>query len=141
MKLTIAAGPGTLDEVHAALDDFWSRHEQVPAGVRLEIGIAAAEIAANIVEHGCAETLHMNIELLPDALIIEFADDGHPAEIDLIAAQMPDEMAEHGRGLALAQAALRLLAYFRDELGNHWRLVSKALSSNDNPYLQGLDPP
>lgn len=133
MKLAIATGPETLDEVQAALDDFCSRHEQVPAGVRLEIGIAAAEIAANIVEHGCAKTLHMDIELLANAVVVEFADDGYPAEIDLIAVQMPGEMAEHGRGLALAQAALGLLEYFRDEVGNHWKLLSKAFSSDDNP--------
>ena len=133
MKLAIATGPETLDEVQAALHAFWSSHEQGPAGVRLEIGIAAAEIAANIVEHGCAKTLHMDIEVLANAVIVEFADDGHPADIDLITIQMPDEMAEHGRGLALAQAALGLLAYFRDEIGNHWKLLSKAFSSNDDP--------
>jgi serine/threonine-protein kinase RsbW len=46
---------------------------------------------------------------------------------------MPDEVAERGRGLAMAQAALRLLAYFRDELGNHWRLVSKAFPGSGRP--------
>jgi serine/threonine-protein kinase RsbW len=48
--------------------------------------------------------------------------------VDLAAAIMPDDMAERGRGLALAQAALRLLSYFRDEVGNHWRLVSNVFS-------------
>ncbi len=33
----------------------------------------------------------------------------------------------------MAQEALRLLSYFRDEVGNHWRLVSKAFPSNANP--------
>lgn len=126
MKLNIAVGPETLDEVQSALDTFWARHDQVPDGVRMEVGIAAAEIAANIVEHGAPGSLHMEIAVVSNEVQVEFTDSGDPAEIDLFAVRMPDELAEGGRGLALAQAALRLLAYFRDELGNHWRLVSKA---------------
>lgn len=128
MRLDLDVGPQTLDEVQAALETCWSRHDRVPAGVRMEVGIAAAEIAANIIEHGCAGDLQMEIEVLADEVHVEFTDSGNPAEIDLIAVQMPDEGAERGRGLAIAQAALRLLAYFRDELGNHWKLVSRAFS-------------
>lgn len=126
MKTNIAAGPKALDDVQAALDTFWSRHDEVPAGVRVEVGIATAEIAANILEHGCAGELQMEIVVRAGEVQVEFTDSGDPAEIDLLHIRMPDEMAERGRGLALAQAALRLLAYFRDELGNHWRLVSRA---------------
>lgn len=126
MKISIAAGPEALDDVEAALDTFWSGHDEVPAGVRVEVGIATAEIAANILEHGCAGELQMEIEVRADEVQVEFTDSGNPAEVDLFHIRMPDEMAERGRGLALAQAALRLLAYFRDELGNHWKLVSKA---------------
>jgi len=126
VKLNIAAGPGTLGDVQTALDTFWSHHDEVPTGVRLEVGIAAAEIAANILEHGCAGELQMDIAVVADEVQVEFTDSGDPAEIDLFLIRMPDEMAERGRGLALAQATLRLLSYFRDELGNHWRLVSKA---------------
>jgi serine/threonine-protein kinase RsbW len=131
VKLEIAVGPRTLDEVQAALDAFWVRHDEVPAAVRLDIEIAAAEIAANIVEHGRPDTLHMEIALHPNEVQLEFTDSGNPPEVDLVAVQMPDDLAEGGRGLALAQAALRLLAHFRDELGNHWRLVSKAFPGHE----------
>ncbi len=131
VKLDIAIGPHTLDEVQVALDTFWSRHDEVPEAVRMEIGIAAAEIAANIVEHGCPDSLHMEIALHSDEVQLEFTDNGDPPEVDLFAVRMPDELAEGGRGLALSQAALRLLAHFRDELGNHWRLVSKAFPGHE----------
>lgn len=121
----IAAAPETLDRVQAALDTFWSRHPEVPSGVRTEVEIAAAEIAANILEHGGAARLAMEIAIVGDEVQVEFTDGGRPAEVDLFATRMPDATAERGRGLPLAQAALRMLAYFRDELGNHWRLVSK----------------
>lgn len=129
----IAVGPETLDDVQATLDTFWSHHDHVPAGVRMEVGIAAAEIAANIIEYGAPGCLHMEIEVVSNEVQVEFTDSGDPAEIDLFAVRMPDEFAEGGRGLALAQAALRLLAYFRDELGNHWRLVSKGFTGVGKP--------
>ena len=141
MKLDLAVGPRTLDDVQAALETFWSRHDQVPADVRMEVGIAAAEIAANIIEHGCAAGLQMEVQVLTDEVHLEFTDNGNPAEIDLVSIRMPDEAAEGGRGLALAQAALRLLAYFCDELGNHWRLVSKAFPTVGAPPRDGHGDP
>ena len=126
VKRTITAGSDALDAVQGVLDAFWSRHDHVPAAVRIEVEIAALEIAANILEHGCAGELQMEIAVHTNEVHVEFTDSGDPAEVDLFLVRMPDAMAERGRGLALAQAALRLLAYFRDELGNHWRLVSKA---------------
>ncbi len=125
MHVEIPSGPGTLDAIQAALDTFWSRHEQVPEQVRREVGIAVDEIAANIVEHGSAGSMRMDIQFIPNEIRVEFTDSGEPAAVDLGAAQMPDALADGGRGLALAQATLRLLSYFRDEIGNHWRLVSK----------------
>lgn len=122
----VAPGPEPLGEVEAALEAFWSVHDDVPERVRREIGIAALEIAANILEHGHAVGFQMELRALADEVEVEFTDSGDPAEVDLECVCMPDEMAERGRGLAMAQSALRLLSYCRDELGNHWRLVSKA---------------
>lgn len=126
--MEIVAGSQSLDAVQAALDALWVHHDEVPTRIRVEVGIAAAEIVANILEHGRAGRLHMAIRLLSDAVEIEFTDDGHAAEVDLLAVQMPDETSERGRGLALAQGTLRLLAYSRDELGNHWQLVSNTFT-------------
>jgi serine/threonine-protein kinase RsbW len=128
LKLEITNGPAALEQIHAALEAFWRKHEQVPQHIRNEISIATGEIAANILEHARAVTVWMELHARPDAIEIEFTDGGDPIDIDLDAASMPDAMAESGRGLALAQAALRLLSYFRDEVGNHGRLVSNAFS-------------
>lgn len=139
IKVDIAAGHETLNEVQAALDAFWSLHEEVPSRVRMEIEIAACEIAANIVEHCCPVGLWMELHIRLNEVQIEFTDTGAPIAVDLDSVRMPDEMAERGRGLAMAQATLRLLSYFRDEVGNHWRLVSKAFPSNANPCLDKLN--
>lgn len=130
MKLEIASGPKALEQIQAALESFWKLHEHVPSRIRTEIGIAVGEIAANILEHARAVSVLMELRARPGAVEVEFTDGGEPAHVDLGAAHLPDEMAERGRGLALAQAALFLLTYFRDEVGNHWRLVSKAFSGD-----------
>ena len=56
---------------------------------------------------------------------VAFTDNGAPADIDLASAAMPDATAEHGRGLAMAQALLAQLTYRYDESGNHWTLISQ----------------
>ena len=126
MRLELAAGPSTLDDVQGALDTFWSLHDEVPSRVRLEVGIAAVEIAANILEHCHAVRVALEIVVRPHEVEVDFTDNGDPATVDLDSTCMPDELAERGRGLALAQAVLQMLSYARDDVGNHWRLVSKA---------------
>ena len=128
--MRIAAGPEALGGIHATLVAFWTLHDEVPARVRREVEIAASEIAANILEHSCVLSFRMELWALPDEVHIEFTDSGDPVTVDLYSVCMPDEMAERGRGLAMAQAALRLLSYSHDEGGNHWKLVSKAFSGN-----------
>lgn len=90
--------------------------------------MAVAEIVANIVEHAGriqAATVEMQMRVLPDHVEVAFTDTGAEAEIDLDEVRMPEELAEGGRGLAIAKAVLERVAYHRTELGNHWTLVSR----------------
>jgi serine/threonine-protein kinase RsbW len=93
----------------------------------MEVGIAAAEVGNNILDHagrGRDLRIRMQVQVPGDHVRIEFIDDGLPADMDLASIRMPDEMAESGRGLALARASLRDLTYRRDPAGNRWTLVS-----------------
>lgn len=128
--LETEAGPGALGDIETALDRTWTAHPNVPAIVRMHMGIAAGEIGANICEHAAAGRtvrIWMDIRVLPSQVHIEFTDDGSPAHVDLAAVTMPEDTAERGRGLALAQAVLEELSYRRAEL-NHWILVSRHFS-------------
>jgi serine/threonine-protein kinase RsbW len=127
--LEAVVGPRTLDEIDAALQRAWTLHPHVPTTSQMQMGIATAEIGANIIEHAIADRpirLTMDVVVLPDRVRVEFTDDGDPVPVpvDLSAVEMPDAMAERGRGLALAQAVLEGLAYRRAHL-NHWTLFSK----------------
>jgi serine/threonine-protein kinase RsbW len=120
-------GPDTLDGIQRSLDQFFATHSQVPDTVRLHLGIAVAEIGANIIEHaGSGRSLHMRMEigLYPQEVRITFTDDGVPARMNLESATLPDDMSERGRGLALARSVLRELSYRRNA-ANHWTLVSQ----------------
>lgn len=130
--LETSAGPHALEEIEAFLGRTWAAHARVPHQVRLQLGIAAGEIAANIVEHaaqGQLVRIQMTVSVLADVVRIDFIDDGVPAQVNLESADMPDDMAERGRGLALAQAVLDELSYRRTTC-NQWTLVSKRFSGS-----------
>lgn len=128
--LETTAGPGALDEIQALLERAWASNAHVPSRVRMEVGIAVAEIAANIVEHaaqGRPIRIGTRLRVEPGVVRVDFADEGIPAQIDLASVRLPDDMAERGRGLALAKTALATLEYRRDDR-NHWTLISKSFS-------------
>ena len=108
---------------------FGGARGEVRAVDDVSLAIAAGEVGANILEHaggGRPGRIRMGIALVGDQVRVAFTDDYPPADIDLASVGMPDDvMVERGRGLAMAQAVLDQLAYFRDQLGNHWTLLSQ----------------
>jgi serine/threonine-protein kinase RsbW len=86
---------------------------------------AVIEVAGNIVQHGAgAGSVNCNLilEVYPDRLDAHFKDDGGTAYVDIGAAHMPEALAETGRGLAMAKAAVDVLTYERRNGGNYWKL-------------------
>lgn len=126
--LETVSGPEMLGEVHQVLNDAWAQHINVPTAIRTSIATAAAEIAANIVQHadgGRPVPIRMEVEVHAHQVTVAFTDEGNPASVDLDALNLPDALAKGGRGLALASAVLERLSYHRDESGNHWTLQSR----------------
>jgi len=125
--LETAAGPGALADIATALERIWAANTFVPPIERMHMELAAGEIGANIIEHsarGRPVTMTMDVIVLPGQVQVEFTDDGDPVQVDIDSVCLPDDMAERGRGLALARSVLARLAYHRSEV-NHWILVSK----------------
>ena len=125
--LDTIASPATLGEIDKVLSRVWAACSHVPERIRLQMGIAVAEIGANIIEHaGMSRSLRMRMEVhvLHNEVRVNFIDDGFPAKVDLGALRGVDEWAERGRGLAMAQAVLDRLCYRRNWV-NHWTLVSR----------------
>lgn len=126
--LDTVTGAATLDEIATLLERSLSAHSHVPDSVRTQVMIAVGEIASNIVEHaarGGPVRVRMEVLVSPEQVRVAFLDDGAPAEFDPNAApEMPHQLAERGRGLAMAHAVLDRLWYHRNVF-NHWILVSR----------------
>lgn len=125
--LETSAGPDALVQIEQVVDHMWSIHPHVPDPVRTQMGIAVGEIGANIIEHAAAGQpirMWMQMTVLPNEVWVKFTDEGVPLRVDLSTVHLPDEMAERGRGLALAQAVLDQLTYERNAM-NHWTLFKQ----------------
>lgn len=126
--LRTVACPDALDQIEDALAGLWTRHPHVPEDIRMRLGIAVNEIAANIIEHATAAVgrlvrLQMWAHVRDNEVLIKLTDDGMPLSADLPSGDMPDELAERGRGLPLARAVLNRLNYHRADELNHWELA------------------
>lgn len=120
-------GPGILTDMARILDQTWAAHPEIPSAICTQMTIATGEIGANIVEHaaqGRPVPFRMEVRVLPGEVHVWFTDGGIPMQVDLNSVSLPDDLAERGRGLALAKAALSDLSYGRDTV-NRWKLVSK----------------
>lgn len=126
--LTGLAVPAGLDDLHDLLERIGSDHPQLSPADLMLFETAVIEIAGNVVEHGRPPgEVHWTFSLVVHGDRIEamLSDDGVPFEgsDDLPDAEMPDALAEGGRGFALAGAVLDRLDYERADGVNHWRLV------------------
>lgn len=126
--LRTVACPDALDQIEDVLAGLWTRHPHVPEDIRMRLGIAVNEIAANIIEHATAAVgrlvrLQMWAHVRDNEVLITLTDDGMPLSADLPSDDMPDELAERGRGLPLARAVLNRLNYHRADELNHWELA------------------
>ncbi|MEO3758877.1 ATP-binding protein [Mycobacterium sp. B14F4] len=109
------------------LDKVWSDHS-IPGSVQMSMDLAVGEVAGNIIEHAAAGRsvpLRMEVSVTRGEVRATLIDGGKPARIDLTKMSLPDELAESGRGLAIALEVLDELSYRRDKAGNRWTLVSR----------------
>ena len=131
LELSAPATPEMLDLVHSVLEQLWAAHDDVAMADRVRFEMAVIEILGNIVEHAyeidAADAGNRRFDVTVAAtdteLVAAFGDNGMPMAIDLSAVGMPDDLAESGRGLALAMAAVDDLSYEREGGRNLWRLT------------------
>ena len=130
LDLSAPATPEMIELVHAVLEQLWEANEDVAVADRARFEMAVIEILGNIIEPppqsdppaAGSRRFDIAVAAPATALVESFGDNGLPMSIDLSAVAMPDELAESGRGLALAMAAVDDLTYDRENGRNHWRL-------------------
>lgn len=134
--LTVPAEPQALDRVHEALAELWLDAADVGAGDRMAFETALTEVAGNVVQHACdGPGLDLAIEICVSADRIEahLRDRGRRSTARLDEATLPEELAESGRGLAIALAVLDELVYRREAGVNHWRLARRRTTDGAPP--------
>jgi serine/threonine-protein kinase RsbW len=127
-SLDTVTGPETLDRIQGCLNDLWADHGEIPDDVRMDVTVAAFEICSNIIEHsadGQPVRMGMELQLTPQRVEVVFTDDGKPAVVDLNSVSFPIDLADRGRGLAIAKEVLDELSYRRDNGRNQWVLAHR----------------
>lgn len=123
--------PDCFDTVSDELGRLWTDAPQVDATDRMLFETALIEIVGNLVEHartavGGPVDLDLQLAVDPATVRARLQDNGvwpPPEATDMSGASLPDdELAESGRGLAMA-TALAEVNYTRIEDGNIWTVV------------------
>ncbi len=118
------AVPEGLDSLHDLLARASRDHQSLPPEDVMMLEMAVMEIAGNVIEHGKpsgAVVWNFTLDVGPP-LHATLADSGEEY-VETWTGQMPDELAESGRGLALADAVLDQLLYERQGATNVWTMV------------------
>ncbi|GEP37331.1 hypothetical protein NPS01_09940 [Nocardioides psychrotolerans] len=134
LSLSAPATPEIMDLVHAMLEHLWISNPDISDRDRIRFEMSVIEILGNVVEHAYAadhvdvpgqdgRRFEIVIGVTDTQLMAHLGDNGLPTALDLSGVAMPDVLAESGRGLALATAALDDLSYERADGRNLWDLL------------------
>jgi len=117
--------PTLLDAINELLAGLWADEPHISQADRMMFETAVAEIAGNIVCHGGADVeMTLRLWARPDRVVARFEDNGRALSPDVVtAAEMPGDLDETGRGVALAKATVDEVSYQREGEHNEWTLV------------------
>ena len=128
--LRCAGTTACLDVIQDALSGLWVDAPDVDGTDRMLFETALVEIVGNLVEHartpaGTPVTITAQVAVHPDRVEARLTDDGIAPPLDLtVDTPAADEMAEGGRGLALARAVAEVL-HDRGPEGNVWTVTRR----------------
>ena len=122
----MAVPPGDVNAVHSLLEAVWADLPDIPMMERFKFETALLELASNVVKHadgGFGLWCTLEIDADPERIEATVVDDGEPSDVHvLVPRDMPDELSESGRGIALIQALVDDIAYSHDGKTNRWRI-------------------
>jgi serine/threonine-protein kinase RsbW len=128
-QLTVPACPSSIDAIHDLVASMMQQPPPLSAQDQIRCQLAVMEIASNVIAHavppppgGTGVTIQITITFA-DRITARFRDNATPAQIDLLAVRMPDELAEQGRGIAITQTLGDELDYQRSGSANVWTLT------------------
>ena len=128
------AVPESLNLLQDLLERVRSDHPEIDETDLTMFETAIVEIHGNVVAHGRApgQVIYaFELEVRADELVGMLADTGDAVPDLSGLGDLPDELAESGRGLWLAKATLDELQYARIGDRNTWKLVRRRARDRD----------
>jgi len=125
-RVTVPAEPDGLDHLHALIA---SARRDWPAVDGKDFDLletAIIELAGNVARHGRptgATDVTLSVSVHESALEATLVDAGARFDVDLDTVDLPPEMEEAGRGIAMARMAVDELGYDHADGVNTWHLL------------------
>ena len=125
-RVTVPAEPDGLEHLHAVID---RARQDWPGIDRNDFDLletAIVELAGNVARHGRpsgATDVTLSVSVHEAALEATLVDAGTRFDVDLDRTDLPPEMDEAGRGIALARIAVDELDYDHADGVNTWHLL------------------
>ncbi|WP_066043166.1 ATP-binding protein [Herbiconiux solani] len=124
-NLVFSSPPDDVDAVHEFLESVWTANPEVSEYDRMAFETALIELASNVIQHASGEggvTCVLSVTADETGLVASLADTADAGGIVLMNREMPDELSESGRGIALIQALVDDLRYERVDERNVWTI-------------------
>ncbi|QJU53144.1 ATP-binding protein [Herbiconiux sp. KACC 21604] len=125
-NLVFSSPPDDVDAVHEFLESVWEANPHVGELDRMAFETALIELASNVIQHAAGEggvTCVLTVLADESGLSASLADTADAGGIVLMNREMPSELAESGRGIALIQALVDDLRYERVDERNVWTIT------------------
>ena len=128
-------GPATeeaIEALHEEMEALWGDASFVPDVDRMTFATAVIEAAGNIVQHAQPAAdkpveIDVDISVRPDRLVARVsAQNAREPFANDMRAELPDEDAESGRGLALIEALVTTVTFERQDGTNTWILTRES---------------
>ncbi|BDZ44822.1 ATP-binding protein [Naasia aerilata] len=127
-SIEMSCPPDDVDTVHDILQSVWDDHAEVSLRDRISFETALIELTSNVMRHadaGAGVLCRLDLTVSADSLEATLTDSGQPGDVRLGAAELPDELAESGRGLPLINALVDVVEYGRGDDHNRWYIARK----------------
>lgn len=128
----IRSPPDTVDDAHDFLTSVWEELPEVSAGDRMALETVLSELVTNVIQSNPHREVQCEVTLAvcPETLRLETSDTGeHVENLPPASVEMPDDIAEHGRGLALIRLLVDDFTYRHEGSQNVWQIVRTRASA------------